>query len=72
MKAQREDNDLSIIITWLENNVEPTQAELALSSQDGRHYWLMKDQLFFSNRILYYRWEDALKPRILLVVPASL
>ena len=72
MKAQREDNNLCIITTWLENNVEPTQAELTLSSQDVRHYWLMKDQLFFSDRILYYRWEDALEPRILLVVPASL
>ena len=72
MKAQREDNNLCIIITWLENDVEPTQAELTLSSQDVRHYWLMKDQLFFSNRILYHRWENALEPRILLVVPASL
>ena len=73
MKAQREDDNLRIIITWLENNVEPTKAELNLSSQDVRHYWLMKDRLFFSNWILYYRWEDALEPRILLVVvPASL
>ena len=49
MKAQREVDNLRIIITWLENNVEPTQAELTLRSQDVQHYWLMKDQLFFSN-----------------------
>ena len=72
MKAQCEDDNLRINITWLENNVELTQAELTLSSQDVRHHWLMKDQLFFSNPILYHRWEDALEPRILLVVPASL
>ena len=32
----------------------------------------MKEQLFFSNQILYYRWEHALEPRILLVFPTSL
>ena len=37
MKAQCEDDNLCIIITWLENNVELRQAELTLSSQDIRH-----------------------------------
>lgn len=69
---QENDTDLSVVITWLETDYEPTEAELALSSPNVKHLWLVKDLLFFQNRVLYYKFHDILAPRNLLVVPQSL
>ena len=71
-ELQREDSDLRLIILWLENNIEPTQAELALSSPAVRHYWLLKSQLRLHQSVLFYTWEDALQSKLLLLVPVAL
>ena len=72
MQYQESDTDLGKVIQWLKEKIVPTQAELALSSPETRHYWQLRDQLFFSNGVLFYKWEDPLEPKILLVVPFAL
>ena len=69
---QENDHDLAVIINWLENGVNPTEGELGLASPAVKHFWIMKDQLFFENNVLYYQWADARFPRKLLVVPQGL
>ena len=69
---QENDHDLAVIINWLENGVNPTEGELALASPAVKHFWIMNDQLFFENNVLYYQWADARFPRKLLVVPQGL
>ena len=44
---QENDHDLAVIIIWLENGVNLTKGELALASPAVKHFWIMKDQLFF-------------------------
>ena len=69
---QDNDPDLSVIINWLETANLPTESELALSSPCVKHLWLHRDQLSFHKDVLYYRWEDALEPKRLFLVPSSL
>ena len=70
--AQRDDGDLRTIILWLEQNIEPTQAVLALSSPAIRHYWLARPQLQLRQSVLYYVWNDGSLVKYKLVVPVSL
>jgi transposase InsO family protein len=71
-KHQESDADLKTIINWLESERIPTQAQLALSGPGVRHYWQLRSQLFFSDKVLYYKWEDPLEPKNLFVVPSIL
>jgi transposase InsO family protein len=70
-EKQRNDSELSVVIRWLTGDA-PTQAELAISGLAEKHYWRMRDQLEFRDGVLFYRWEDVLEPRYLLVVPYDL
>ena len=67
--AQLRDSDLRPVINWLELEMDPSQANLYLRSPAVRHYWLLKDQLFLSDGVLFYRWEDPISPTIKLMVP---
>ena len=46
--------------------------ELYLSSSAIKWFWLLKNQLYFKNNVLYYKWEDNPLTRHLLMVPESL
>jgi hypothetical protein len=46
--------------------------ELKLSSKANRYYWLCRSQLQLENRVLFYRWEVPISPRLLLVIPHSM
>ena len=69
---QLQDPDLADVITWLESGVEPSQADLGLSSGSTKHYWQLKSQLRLKKGVLFYQWEDPLEPALLLVVPQVL
>lgn len=71
-REQLDDSELGIIIHWLESDIVPSQGELMLKSPAIRHYWLMRDQLIFKEGVLFYRWEDILEARFLLVVPVEI
>jgi transposase InsO family protein len=68
---QEKDEDLGTIINWLENEYEPTQAELTLCSQAVKHLWLCKPQLHLHSNVLYYKWEGMIST-MKLVVPHAL
>ena len=46
--------------------------DLYLSSSALKRFWLLKRQLTFPNRVLYYNWEDYPFTHQLLMVPESL
>ena len=71
-REQMDDPELSVIIGWLESKAEPTQGDISLQSPAVKHYWLMRDQLVFKDGVMFYRWEDCLECRFLLIVPDSL
>ena len=71
-REQLDDPDLGVILPWLESEASPTQCELALKSPEVRHYWLMRDQLVFQDGVLFYKWQDVLESRLLLIAPSSL
>ena len=67
-KKQTEDHDLKRVIRWITLDKEPSEAKLALSSPTVKHLWRMRQQLVVKEGVLFYKWEDALEPRSLLVV----
>lgn len=71
-EEQRRDKDLNCIIGWLENNHQPSTVELQLSGPAVRHFWSCRSQLHFLNSVLYYDWEDPVKPRKLLMIPKTM
>ncbi|CAG2209806.1 unnamed protein product [Mytilus edulis] len=68
-EEQKRDKDLKCLIEWFERNHQPTILELQLSSPAVRHFWTCRTQLRMVNEVLYYEWEDPVKPRMLLMVP---
>ena len=71
-KAQSGDSDLSKLTGWLQNDHCPSQFELSLSSPAVKYFWSNKSQLVFFDGILYYKWEDPINPRHLLLAPKEL
>ena len=69
---QLQDHDIACVIKWVEDKIKPTQAQLAISSPATRHYWSLRSQLKLFDSVLFYKWEDPITPRYLLVVPFSL
>ena len=69
---QKDDSELSTIITWLENKVVPTSHELHLQSPAVKHLWMCRTQLQFQNGILFYHWDDRLDKKLVFLVPKSL
>ena len=69
---QMDDPELGVIIGWLESKAQPTQGVISLQSPAVKHYWLMRDQLVFKDDVMFYRWENCLECRLLLIVPDSL
>ena len=71
-REQMDDPELNVIIGWLESKAELTQGDISLQSPAVKHYCLMRDQLVFKDGVMFYRWEDCLECRFLLIVPDSL
>jgi len=69
---QEKDHDLKKVICWLKSEDEPEDIDLQLSSPAVRHYWMNRSQLEICDGVLYYRWEDPVSPRLLLIAPDSL
>ena len=72
-EAQTSDQDLSIVIDWVEHGYEPSQGELYAKSPAIKYYWAHKSLLELEREILYYRWEfpNGLERR-LFVVPRGM
>jgi len=70
-EEQMHDPDLKPILLWLQDNYEPRMMELKLSSKATRYYWMCRSQLQLEKGVLFYRWEDPISPKLLLVIPDS-
>ena len=56
----------------MEEEFSPTTQDLYLSSSAVKSFWLLKSQLIFWNKVLYYNWEDYPFIHQLLMAPESL
>ena len=68
-KLQSKDKDLAKLKRWVDSNYEPSQQELSLSNPSVKYFWSIKSQLRNKDGILFYKWEDPVKPRYLFVAP---
>lgn len=69
---QMKDQDLRLLISWIKQKYTPSKQELQLSNRTVRHFWMCNTQLQLRNGILYYKWEDPVNPRLLLLVPKQM
>jgi hypothetical protein len=60
------------ILLWIQGNYEPGMMDLKLSSKATRYYWMCRSQLQLEKGVLFYRWEDPISPKLLLVIPDSM
>ena len=65
--SQMGDPDISPVISWLEANDTPTSDILQLHSPAVKHLWLCKSQLVLDNGVLFYKWEDVIARKCLVV-----
>ena len=59
-KTQAADNDVGKLLQWMsKSKTRPTRDEIRVDSLSPtvRHMWLLWDQLFLKNNVLYKRWE---------------
>ncbi|CAC5423873.1 unnamed protein product [Mytilus coruscus] len=70
---QQEDPDLAPILRWIQEDIEPTQAELRLHGRATRSLWLCRPCFLMFNDVLYYKFIDCPERQGLsLVVPSQL
>lgn len=69
---QYADPDISPVIAWLEEGVDPTREVLFLASPAVKYYWLLRAQLRLINGVLYYEWIRSDDETLVLVVPMAL
>ena len=67
-----QDPDIPTLLNWIRTSHEPSKVELQLSSNAVKHFWTLKCQLILKNDILFYRWEDQIYPRLLLLTPKQM
>ena len=75
MKLQKEDADLGVIINWLqESETRPPRPAVTDMSPAVRHLWLLWEQLFLHEGILYKLWfgDHKSTTRWQLLVPKTL
>nr|KAG5699813.1 hypothetical protein BaRGS_013533 [Batillaria attramentaria] len=70
--AQEQDEDLRVILQWMEREEYPTHAEVMAQSPKVKKLWSLRDLLEVRGGLLYYHWQDNAGQRDLLVVPRSL
>ena len=71
-QMQKEDTDLRPIIDWLDNNREPSQAELTLQSPATRALWMTSKCLRMIDNVLHYKWDNKVNRGLCLIVPKQL
>ena len=71
-EAQTQDQNIGLVMNWLEHSYEPTTRELQLTGPETRSLWLTRDQLKLQQGILYYSWSNCDYRSDCLVVPAEL
>ncbi|CAC5415897.1 unnamed protein product [Mytilus coruscus] len=70
---QQEDPDLAPILKWMEEDVEPTQAELRLQSRATRSLWLCRPCFIMFNNVPYNKFIGCpARQSLCLVVPSEL
>ncbi|KAK7481756.1 hypothetical protein BaRGS_00027004 [Batillaria attramentaria] len=70
--AQEQDEDLRVILQWMEREEYPTHAEVMAQSPKVKKLWSLRDLLEVRGGLLYYHCQDDAGQRDLLVVPRSL
>ena len=71
-QAQTNNENIGIIMHWLEHSYEPSTRQLQLSSPDTRALWLARDHLILKDGVLFYVWADHDNRCQCLVVPTEL
>ena len=69
-KLQHEDLNLTFLWDWLENRIEPGEAELFIASPAAKYYWLSKEDFVIIGRLLYHQGPDGSEKD--LVMPEAL
>ena len=55
-RKQLEDPDISSVLTWIEDDLSPSSAELWLRSPTVKHLWRHKESLVMDRGVLCYKW----------------
>ena len=55
-EAQIQDQNIGVVLAWLEHFHKPSTKELQMSSPETRALWLYRDQLCIQDGIMYYDW----------------
>lgn len=71
-RAQTDDQNISIVLNWLEHSYEPTTRELQLSSPETRALWLTRDYLKLRDGVLFYSWANHEGHSDCFIVPTEL
>ena len=69
-EQQSKDADLSIVLDWLADAVEPGEGELFLAGPAAKAYWLNKEQFTLIDGVLYRNRDDCDEKD--LVIPRGL
>ena len=71
-QAQLDDENIGVIIHWLEHSYVPTTRVLQLCGPETRALWLTREHLGLKDGVLFYVWADRDDRSQCLVVPAEL
>ena len=71
-QAQLDDENIGVIIHWLEHSYVPTTRVLQLCGPETRALWLTRDHLVLKDGVLFYVWADRDDRSQCLVIPAEL
>jgi len=71
-EMQRQDKDLSTVISWFSLAYEPSRQELQMTSPAVRHLWQCKSQLQLKHHILLYTWESQIGMRQVFISPSCM
>ena len=68
-KLQTEYYDLAKLKRWVDSSYEPSQQDISLSNPPVKYLWSINSHSRNKDDILFYKWENPVKPRYLSVVP---
>ena len=68
-EGQATDVGLGFIRRWLDQRIEPSEAELSLASPESKFYWINKELFFMEEGVIFRKGEGE---KDLLVIPKSL
>jgi hypothetical protein len=71
-EIQRQDKDLSTVISWFSLAYEPSRQELQMTSPAIRYLWQCKSQLQLTHNILLYTWESQIGMKQVFISPSCM